>query len=83
MGIGQAIIFPLFFASNALYPIASMPPLLQWFSTINPMTYMVSATRALLITGDLSSIGIDIFAILVFDIAIFWLASRNFRQVIN
>jgi ABC-2 type transport system permease protein len=83
VGIGQVIMFPLFFASNALYPIASMPPILQWFSAINPMTYMVSASRALMITGDLSSIGIDILAILAFDLAIFWLASRNFRQVIN
>lgn len=83
VGIGQVIIFPLFFASNALYPISSMPPLLQAFSTVNPMTYMVSASRALLITGDLSSLGIDILAILAFDLAIFWLASRNFRQVIS
>ena len=83
MGIGQAITFPLFFASNALYPISIMPPILQWFSTINPMTYMVSATRSLLITGDLSSLGIDILAILIFDVAIFWLAARDFRQVIN
>ena len=83
VGIGQVIIFPLFFASNALYPISSMPPILQWFSSINPMTYMVSASRALLITGDLSMLWVDIAAILAFDLAIFWLASRNFRQVIN
>ena len=83
VGIGQVIIFPLFFASNALYPISSMPLILQWFSTINPMTYMVSASRALLITGDLSSLWIDVLAILAFDLAIFWLASRDFRQVIN
>lgn len=83
MGIGQAITFPLFFASNALYPVSIMPPILQWLSTINPMTYMVSATRSLLITGDLSSLGIDILAILIFDVAIFWLAARDFRQVIN
>ena len=29
MGIGQAIMMPLFFASNALYPIALMPAWLQ------------------------------------------------------
>jgi ABC-2 type transport system permease protein len=83
MGIGQAITFPLFFASNALYPISAMPTILQWFSTINPMTYMVSATRSLLITGDLSTLFIDVVAIVAFDLAIFWLAARDFRQVIN
>ena len=83
VGIGQVIIFPLFFASNALYPISTMPPILQAFSTINPMTYMVSACRSLLITGDLSMLGVDIAAILIFDLAIFWLAARSFRQVIS
>jgi ABC-2 type transport system permease protein len=83
MGIGQVIIFPLFFASDALYPTSSMPPILQFFSSINPMTYMVNATRSLLITGDLSSLWIDVAVILAFDVVIFWLASRDFRQVIN
>ena len=83
VGIGQVIIFPLFFASNALYPISTMPPILQMISIVNPMTYMVSALRALLTTGDLSSLAIDLAAILAFELAIFWLAARNFRQVIN
>ena len=33
MGIGQAITMPLFFASNALYPVALMPGWLQWSAT--------------------------------------------------
>ena len=83
VGIGQVIIFPLFFASNALYPISTMPPIMQAISAVNPMTYMVSAERALLITGDLSSMLLDIAVILAFDVFIFWLASRSFRQVIS
>jgi len=31
MGIGQALIMPLFFVSNSLYPIKLMPPTLQYF----------------------------------------------------
>jgi ABC-2 type transport system permease protein len=56
MGIGQAIIMPLFFASNALYPIQMMPPILREFSTFNPLSYVVDAVRGLLITGDLSNL---------------------------
>jgi len=48
MGIGQAIIMPLFFASNALYPLQLMPPLLREFSTVNPLSYVVDAVRGLL-----------------------------------
>jgi ABC-2 type transport system permease protein len=49
MGIGQAITMPLFFASNALYPIAVMPPWLQVIAKVNPLSYEVNALRGLLI----------------------------------
>ncbi|GAB7030412.1 ABC transporter permease [Streptomyces sp. NPDC021749] len=49
MGIGQAITMPLFFASNALYPVAIMPGWLQTVSKINPLSYQVDALRGLLL----------------------------------
>ena len=49
MGIGQAITMPLFFASNALYPVDVMPPWLRWLSEVNPLSYEVNALRALLL----------------------------------
>jgi ABC-2 type transport system permease protein len=49
MGIGQAITMPLFFASNALYPITLMPLWLQGLSMVNPLSYEVDALRGLLV----------------------------------
>ncbi|MGW5236469.1 ABC transporter permease [Streptomyces nodosus] len=49
MGIGQAITMPLFFGSNALYPVAVMPGWLQAISTVNPLSYQVDALRGLLL----------------------------------
>jgi ABC-2 type transport system permease protein len=49
MGIGQAIMMPLFFASNALYPVALMPGWLQAINHVNPLSYQVEALRGLLI----------------------------------
>ncbi|MFC4943658.1 ABC transporter permease [Pseudonocardia sp. GCM10023141] len=49
MGIGQLMTMPLFFASNALYPIDIMPGWLQVLSQINPLTYLVNALRGLLV----------------------------------
>ena len=49
MGIGQAITMPLFFASNALYPVDVMPQWLRWLSAVNPLSYEVNALRALLL----------------------------------
>jgi ABC-2 type transport system permease protein len=49
MGFGQVLTMPLFFASNALYPIEIMPTWLQVVSHVNPLTYLVDALRGLLI----------------------------------
>ncbi|WP_069770241.1 ABC transporter permease [Streptomyces sp. LUP30] len=49
MGIGQAITMPLFFGSNALYPVAVMPGWLQAVSKANPLSYEVDALRGLLL----------------------------------
>ncbi|MFG2908477.1 ABC transporter permease [Kitasatospora sp. NPDC048286] len=62
MGIGQAITMPLFFASNALYPLALMPGWLQAVSKANPLSYQVDALRGLLI-GTPSHLPLD-FAVL-------------------
>jgi ABC-2 type transport system permease protein len=49
MGIGQAITMPLFFASNALYPVEIMPTWLRVLNHVNPLSYEVDALRGLLI----------------------------------
>lgn len=49
---------PLFFASNAIYPIALMPRWLQIISHINPLTYEVDALRALMLAHGTSTFGV-------------------------
>jgi ABC-2 type transport system permease protein len=51
MGIGQVLTMPLFFASNAIYPIDIMPGWLQVVSHCNPLTYEVDALRGLMLAG--------------------------------
>jgi ABC-2 type transport system permease protein len=58
MGIGQLLTMPLFFASNAIYPISIMPVWLQMISKANPLTYEVDALRALMLTGSTSTFGV-------------------------
>jgi ABC-2 type transport system permease protein len=64
MGIGQAITMPLFFASNALYPVGVMPVWLQALSTINPLRYEIDALRGLLI-GTPSNIPLDLLVLVL------------------
>lgn len=58
MGFGQAITMPLFFASNALYPVSVMPGWIQAISKVNPLTYQVDALRGLLL-GTPSHLPLD------------------------
>jgi len=46
-GISFLILFPLTFLSNAYVQKDTLPPALQWFVEINPVTHLVSAARAL------------------------------------
>ena len=66
MGIGQLLTMPLFFASNAIYPLDLMPPALQAVAAWNPMTYMVDAARTLMLPGYAGTFGLPVdFAVLV------------------
>ena len=49
MGIGRIVTMPLFFASNAIYPIDIMPGWLKIISHFNPLTYMIDGMRLLMI----------------------------------
>ncbi|MFE2225150.1 ABC transporter permease [Streptomyces kronopolitis] len=68
MGIGQAITMPLFFASNALYPVAVMPGWLQAVSKVNPLSYQVDALRGLLL-GTHAHLALD-FTVLTLAAAV-------------
>ncbi|WP_434654049.1 ABC transporter permease [Thermoanaerobacterium thermosaccharolyticum] len=59
MGIGQVITMPLFFASNAIYPIQIMPHWLQIIAKINPLSYVVELLRGYLINGSISGASFD------------------------
>jgi ABC-2 type transport system permease protein len=63
MGIGQAITMPLFFASNALYPVDVMPRWLHVLSTVNPLSYEVNALRALLIGSPFNPLDVVVLAV--------------------
>jgi ABC-2 type transport system permease protein len=83
MGIGQAITMPLFFTSNAIYPISVMPPWLQVIARVNPLSYLIDAMRALLLTGDFQGIPLD-FGVILLTTAIFaTIAAVLFRRILE
>jgi len=49
---------PLFFASNAIYPLVILPAWLQAIALVNPLTYQTDALRTLMVAGGVSAFGI-------------------------
>lgn len=84
MGIVQALTMPLFFASNALYPIKLMPFWLQIVSKFNPLTYQVDALRGLMIIGGTATFGLWVdFGISLLALAILVLvATRLYPKIL-
>jgi ABC-2 type transport system permease protein len=85
MGIGQLLTMPLFFASNAIYPIAIMPAWLQTIALVNPLTYLVDALRTMMIQGGESvfGLGLDFGVLITITTAFILLASRLYPKIVQ
>jgi len=92
-GIITLLTMPIFFASNALYPVNAFPPVLQAISLVNPLTYLVTGIRYFAIGDNFQAIGIQYnytplqigfsFLFLVgFAIVMFVLAWWRFRKAV-
>jgi ABC-2 type transport system permease protein len=83
MGIGQVLTMPLFFASNAIYPISLMPGWLQAISRMNPLSYQVDALRSLMLSGGPPGfgVGVDFAVLLAATFVLVAVASRLYPTV--
>jgi ABC-2 type transport system permease protein len=85
MGIGQVLTMPLFFASNAIYPVSIMPAWLQVVAHINPLTYIVDGLRTLMLVnppqaGDLL---IDFTVLLLLTVALVAIGSLLYPRIVQ
>ena len=81
MGIGQLMTMPLFFASNAIYPVSMMPDWLQFIARINPLSYQVDLLRALML-GEASASGVvlDFGVLLATTIILIFIGARLYPR---
>jgi ABC-2 type transport system permease protein len=85
MGIGQLLTMPLFFASNAIYPITIMPSWLQVFARINPLTYEVDALRSMMLQSGTSaySLPFDFTVLVAATVAFVLIGARLYPTVVR
>ncbi len=85
MGIGQILTMPLFFASNAIYPIAIMPAWLQVIAHGNPLTYLVDGLRALMLAGntDMSGLGTDFVVLFAVMLVLAVICAKLYPRIVE
>ena len=92
-GIITLLTLPLFFVSNALYPIQAFPPLLQALSIYNPLTHLVSGVRYFALGNDFFAVGarysytttdvlVSFGYLAVFAAVMYLLARRTFEKAV-
>ena len=79
--INNFVVFPLFFLSGALYPLAGIPFLLAVVSTANPLSYAVDGLRDVLIRQSHFGIGIDLVVLSVLTVALAFLGVFTFSRI--
>lgn len=93
----QAVItllsLPLFFASNALYPVEAFPGVMQVIAMLNPLTYMISGVRYFAVGSDFYAQGVHyvytpeeialaFLILVVFASIMFLIARRVFNNAV-
>jgi len=64
--LSMFLTFPLIFVSTALLPLSFLPDWMQAISSVNPITYVANAIRALTTTGFNTNALISAYAIVAF-----------------
>jgi ABC-2 type transport system permease protein len=85
MGIGQVLTMPIFFASNAIYPLSLMPDWLRLLSRANPLTYEVDALRALMLPSGRSAfgLGLDVAVLVASLVVLVGVAARVYPRMVT
>lgn len=73
----------LFMTSGAFYPILGMPDWLSWIAVINPEYYAIHALRSLILRGQVSLIGLDLLALIVFSGIAIALGITTYRRTLE
>ncbi|MGB7975407.1 MAG: ABC transporter permease [Roseiarcus sp.] len=78
------VVDPAFTLSGFSFPIASMPPLMQWLSNINPMTYYLVVIRGTFLKGvGLAVLWPQTVALATLGLALLGLSIPRFRKSLD
>ena len=79
--ISSFVIFPLFFLSGALFPVAKLPTWLKVIVTLNPVSYGVDALRSVILGINGYGLGLDLLVLAVFTLAMVVMGTWAFKKI--
>jgi len=79
--LGMVIQLPSMFLSGFFFPIAAMPPVLQWISALVPLKYFMIIIKAIVLKGaGLQLLMPEVWPLIVFALVTMLLAVSRFRK---
>lgn len=77
--ISNFVIMPLSFLSGTFYSIDRLPPMLRWFSHINPFFFMIDGFRAGFIGVSDGLAGVHLLVLTAINLVLLWATEVLFR----
>jgi ABC-2 type transport system permease protein len=75
--------FPAMLLSGFSFPIANMPPVIQWLTYLNPVAYFLVVVRTIFLKGvGIAYLWPQLLALAVLGLATFFLAVRRFHKTL-
>jgi ABC-2 type transport system permease protein len=75
------LVMPIFFLSGALFPLAGLPPVLNFLATIDPLSYGVDGLRSVLSGAGHFGATIDFAVLVVLSSIILILGAKLFSRI--
>lgn len=79
--INQFLVFPLYFLSGSLYPLANLPTWLRVITVVNPMSYAVDAMRDVLIGQTHFGLAKDLIVLLITLVVLAAFGAYRFQRI--
>lgn len=78
---GMILLMPSILMSGMIYPVESMPEILQWLAAIVPARWYISAVRKLMIMGvGVDMVSKEVMVMTVMTVAILAIALKKFKK---
>lgn len=81
---GMALMMPIMLLSGMVFPVDSMPKILQWISTIVPARWYIDAVKKLMIQGvDVIFVAKEFFILAIMTMFLILVSLKKFKTRLN